>query len=165
MLDDGGRTSMGKRRGSHGSESEEAVISRPQWARVAGRAATARAGTSVSTYRHDTQREEHRTWSLAETVAALRRRRPQRAADPDWTFCIGAGREYLAISTDGPRAFVGQHPLWGEGDVFEGAMIFAPLSLRQVVEVLEKFHAGRRAEGCFAAYHGRFEFYRAPAPH
>ncbi len=40
----------------------------------------------------------------------------------------------------------GQHPLWGEQDKLEGAMMFDDLIFDDVRQILEKFYAGRSAE-------------------
>lgn len=111
----------------------------------------------VHVYRHDTGEESTTSWTLPELLAAIGERGP---AEAPWTFVVGDGAEYLAISTEGPRALTGQHPLWGEGGKFEGAMIFADLSPSDVHAILRKLYQGRRAEGCFARHWGRFEFYR-----
>jgi hypothetical protein len=39
-------------------------------------------------------------------------------------------------------------------------MLFDTLTLEDVHQIVEKFYSGRSAEGCFAPYYGRFEFYR-----
>jgi hypothetical protein len=78
----------------------------------------------------------------------------------DRTVIVGEQREYLAISTVGAHWFVGQHPLWGEQGTLEGAMLFDNLTFEDVQQIVETFYSGRSAEGCFAPYDGRFEFYR-----
>jgi hypothetical protein len=114
----------------------------------------------VVMFHHDTEATGSFDWTADELLAAIRAHRPSRASDPDRTFCVGTQPEYLSVSTTGPRRFAGQHPVWGEAGNFEGAMIFTDLTFRDVRGILEWFYAGRRAEGCFAPYHGRFEFYR-----
>ncbi len=101
-------------------------------------------------------------WTEAELLGAIRSQQPRRRSSPDWTFCIGNRPEYIAISTSGPRAFYGQHPLWNQEGQFEGVMFFRDLHASDVRHILPQFYAGRRAEGCFAPYHGEFKF-RIPA--
>lgn len=112
----------------------------------------------VGLLRHDTLEEETYVWTLAQLLAAVRKRRPRRNGDPDWTFLVGDRPEYLAISTAGPRAFIGQHPVWGEGETFEGNMMFDGLRWDNVGDIFEMFYRGRMAETCFAPYHGIFRF-------
>jgi hypothetical protein len=138
------------------------TLDRPKKATAATRVGTrVRIKTAqVMMLHHDTNAMASFEWTVDELLAAIRAHRPSRASDPDRTFRVGTQPEYLAISTTGPRRFAGQHPVWGETGKFEGAMIFADLTLRDVRGILEWFYAGRPAEGCFAPYHGRFEFYR-----
>jgi hypothetical protein len=126
---------------------------------IEGRAAGARRRL-VDVYHHQDARVEQFEWELEEMLAAIRQRRPRRRRDGDWTFCVGDRPDYLAISTDGPRAFSGQHPLWGVDGRFEGAMLFHDLTLDDVAGILGRFFAGRRPEGCFAPYRGTFKFYQ-----
>jgi hypothetical protein len=118
----------------------------------------------VSIYFHDTEGGGKHRWTLDRLLVMIERHRPSDYGGPDRTFVVGGKREYLAISTAGPDHFKGQHPLWGEKDKFEGAMMFDDLSLDEVRQVLEKFYAGRRAEGCFAPFYGHFQFYVSPNP-
>lgn len=90
----------------------------------------------------------------------LQHQRPVLDGEPDRTFVVGGQRTYLAISTAGAHWFIGQHPLWSEQGKIEGAMLFDNLTFEDVRQVVEKFYSGRSAEGCFAPYYGRFEFYR-----
>jgi hypothetical protein len=92
-------------------------------------------------------------------MAAIRRRRPRRRSDEDTTFTIGSRPDYLAISTDGPRQFIGQHPIWAASGKFEGAMMFRALILRDVIEIIGAVYAGRNAESALARYQGVFQFY------
>ena len=46
--------------------------------------------------------------------------------------------------------------------MLEGAMMFDDLTFDDVRQILEKFYAGRTAEGCFAPYYGHFQFYVTP---
>lgn len=117
---------------------------------------------TVSLYFHDTERDEGHRWTLEHLLAMVQRHRPEHVEDPDRTFIIGGKHEYLAVSTCGPDHFKGQHPLWGEQGKFEGAMMFDDLTFEEVREILEKFYAGRRAEGCFAPFCGHFQFYVSP---
>jgi hypothetical protein len=119
---------------------------------------------TVSLYFHDTERDERHRWTLEHLLAMVERHRPGPDGGPDRTFVIGGKREYVGISTSGPDHFTGQHPLWGEKGKFEGAMMFDDLTREEVRQILEKFYAGRRVEGCFAPYYGRFEFYRTDRP-
>jgi len=117
---------------------------------------------AVSLYCHDTEEAEAHRWPLDQLLVMIELHRPEHVEDPDRTFVIGGKREYLAISTCGPDHFKGQHPLWGEKGKFEGAMLFDDLTLADVRQILEKFYAGRRAEGCFAPFYGHFQFYMPP---
>ena len=119
---------------------------------------------AVSVYCHDTEDGGAHRWPLDQLLLMIERHRPEHIEGPDRTFMIGGKREYLAISTAGPEYFKGQHPLWGEKGKFEGAMMFDDLTLDEVRQILEKFYAGRRAEGCFAPFHGHFQFYVPPNP-
>ena len=116
----------------------------------------------VSVYFHDTERGETHRWPLVRLLVTIECHRPAHTEDPDRSFTVGGRREYLAISTCGPEHFRGQHPLWSEQGKFEGAMMFDDLTFDEVREILEKFYAGRRAEGCFAPFYGRFQFYVPP---
>jgi hypothetical protein len=116
----------------------------------------------VGLYFHETERDERHRWTLQRLLMALAWHRPRDQAAPDRTFVVGGKREYLAISTEGPDDFTGQHPLWGANGTFEGAMRFQGLTMDDVRQVLEKFYDGRRAEGCFAPYDGQFQFYVPP---
>jgi hypothetical protein len=118
----------------------------------------------VSVYFHDTEGGQKHRWPLNHLLAMIQRHRPDQTNDPDRTFIVGGKREYLAISTAGPDHFKGQHPLWGDKAKFEGAMMFDDLTVDDVRQILEKFYAGRTAEGCFAPYHGHFQFYVSPKP-
>ena len=119
---------------------------------------------TVSLYFHDTDEGGSHRWALDHLLVMIERHRPKHIEDPDRTFMISGKREYLAISTSGPDHFNGQHPLWGDKGKFEGAMMFDDLSLDAVRQILEKFYAGRRAEGCFAPFYGHFQFYVPPKP-
>jgi hypothetical protein len=116
----------------------------------------------VSIYFHDTHGSEKHHWTLDRLLVMIERHRPDPAGGPDRTFVIGGKREYLAISTSGPDHFKGQHPLWGEQDELEGAMMFDDLTFDDVRQILEKFYVGRSAEGCFAPHYGHFQFYVPP---
>lgn len=116
----------------------------------------------VSLYFHDTEEGGAHRWPLDHLLVMIERHRPEHIEDPDRTFMIGGKREYLAISTSGPDHFNGQHPLWGGKGKFEGAMMFDDLTFDEVRQILEKFYAGRRAEGCFAPFYGHFQFYVPP---
>ena len=114
---------------------------------------------NVSLYFHDTEEGGAHRWTLDQLLVMIERHRPDQAEGPDRTFMVGGKREYLAISTCGPDHFKGQHPLWGEEGKFEGAMMFDDLTFDEVRQILEKFYAGRRTEGCFAPFYGHFQFY------
>lgn len=116
----------------------------------------------VNVYFHDTEEGGRHRWSLDQLLGMIERHRPAQTEGPDRTFMVGGKREYLAISTCGPDHFKGQHPLWGEEGKFEGAMMFDDLTFDEVQQILEKFYAGRRAEGCFAPFHGHFQVYVPP---
>lgn len=116
----------------------------------------------VTVYFHDTERDEEHRWPLNHLLVMIERHRPEHIEDPDRTFIIGGKQEYLGISTCGPDHFKGQHPLWGEQGKFEGAMMFDDLTFDEVRQILEKFYAGRRAEGCLAPFYGHFQFYVPP---
>ena len=115
---------------------------------------------AVSVFSYD---EEPLTfsWTLDELLDAIDRNQPRGPDDPDWNFAVGEKPDYLVISTSGPGVFRGQHQIWAEDGKFEGAMLFDHLTLTDVSEILGRLYQGRRAEGCFAPYTGRFEFYRS----
>lgn len=117
---------------------------------------------NVSLYFHDTEEAGAYRWTLDQLLVMIDRHRPTQTEGPDRTFMVGGKREYLAISTCGPDHFNGQHPLWGDKGKFEGAMMFDDLTREEVRQILEKFYAGRRAEGCFAPYYGHFQVYVPP---
>ena len=116
----------------------------------------------VNVYFHDTEESGTHRWTLDQLLVMIERHRPHQTEGPDRTFMVGGKREYLAISTSGPDHFKGQHPLWGEKDKVEGAMMFDDVSSHDVRQILETFYAGRKAEGCFAPYYGHFQVYVPP---
>lgn len=114
----------------------------------------------VLVYGHDCQRHEQHDWTLDRLLRVVQEESPVRPEDPNRTFVVGGTRHYLAISTAGPHAFIGQHPLWSKQGTLEGAMLFDHLAIEDVHQILETFYAGRGSEDCFAPYYGRFEFYQ-----
>jgi hypothetical protein len=94
---------------------------------------------SVDLYRHDTQEVRSVVWPLARLLGAIRRRRPRRPGDPDWTFSLGRRRS-LAISTDGPDTFHAQATTrTADGRVAETA-VRSDLSLREVEALVEAYY-------------------------
>jgi hypothetical protein len=110
----------------------------------------------VIVYFHATRRDERHRWTMDRLLLMLELPCPVFDGEPDRTFVVGGQRKYLAISTAGAHWFIGQHPLWSEHGMIEGAMLFENLTLEDVRQVIEKFYSGRSAEGCFAPYYGRF---------
>lgn len=120
---------------------------------------------TVDLVRHDTGAVESVVWTLPRLLAAIGRRR--RPGDPAWTFSVGRGRRRLAILTDSPARFSGQHPCWTETGRRDGAMIFPGMSFSDVRRVLERFYAGASPERCFEGRPGEFcpEAPETPARH
>ena len=115
----------------------------------------------VSLYYHDTAEHEAHRWPLDWLLLIIQHHQPQQADWPDRIFTIGGKREYLAISTSGPRRFMGQHPVWDGKDKIRGAMLFDGLTFRHVREILARYYAGRPANRCFAPRRGQFQPYFA----
>lgn len=111
---------------------------------------------TVDLVRHDTGVVESVAWTLPRLLAAIARRRPRACEHPAWTFSVGRGRRRLAILTDSPARFTGQHPCWTDTGRSGGAMIFKAMSIADVRQVLERFYAGAAAECCFESLPGEF---------
>lgn len=120
---------------------------------------------TVDLVRHDTGAVENIVWTLPRLLAAIGRRR--RPAHPAWTYSVGRGRRRLAILTDGPARFIGQHPCWADTGRPDGAMIFPGMSFTDVRRVLERFYAGASPERCFDGLPGELcpEALATPARH
>ena len=116
---------------------------------------------TVDIVRHDTGAVASVVCTLPRLLAAIARRRSRRQPDVTCTFSVGRGHRRLAIVTDGPARFSGQHPLWTDTGRPAGAMIFAALSFADVRQVLERFYAGTPADRCFDGLAGEL---RAEAP-
>ena len=61
---------------------------------------------TVDLYRHDTGEVRSVVWTLPQLLAGIRRRRPRRSGETEWTFSIGR-RRVLVIATEGPGKFRG----------------------------------------------------------
>jgi hypothetical protein len=77
---------------------------------------------------------------------------PLLPGDPNRTFVVGGTRDYLAISTAGRHAFIGQHPLWSETGALERALLFDGLTLTDVSRILAMFDAGRAVRAASPAF-------------
>jgi hypothetical protein len=96
---------------------------------------------SVDLLRHDTEQVRSVAWTLPRLLAAIRRYRPHRPDDPDWTFSIGRRRS-LAIITDGPGKFHARGTLRSGDRLVSEVTVRDDLSLREVEALVEVFYAG-----------------------
>ena len=118
----------------------------------------------VTLYYHDTSEHEAHRWPLDWLLLIIQHHQPQQADCSDRTFTIASKSEYLAISTNGSRRFMGQHPVWDGKDKIRGAMLFDGLTFQHLRQILARYYAGRPAERCFAPRRGQFQPYFARKP-
>jgi hypothetical protein len=97
---------------------------------------------SVDLCRHDTEEVRSVAWALPRLLAAIRRYRPRRPGDPDWTFSIGRRRS-LAIITEGPGRFHARGTVRSADGLVSEVTVRDDLSLREVEALVEVFYAGR----------------------
>ena len=91
---------------------------------------------------HDTEQVRSVAWTLPRLLAAIRRNRPRRPDDPDWTFSIGRRRS-LAIITEGPGKFHARGTVRSADGRASEVTVRDDLSLREVEALVEVFYAGR----------------------
>ena len=97
---------------------------------------------SVDLLCHDTEQVRSVAWTLPRLLAAIRRYRPRRPDDPDWTFSIGRRRS-LAIITDGPGKFHARGTLRSADGLVSEVTVRDDLCLREVEALVAVFYAGR----------------------
>jgi hypothetical protein len=97
---------------------------------------------SVDLSRHDTEEVRSVAWTLPRLLAAIRRYRPRRPGDPDWTFSIGRRRS-LAIITEGPGTFHARGTVRSADGLVSDVTVGDDLSLREVEALIEVFYAAR----------------------
>jgi hypothetical protein len=95
---------------------------------------------SVDLCRHDTEAVRSVVWPLPRLVAAIRRYRPRRPGDPDWTFSIGRRRS-LAIITEGPGKFHARATLRSADGLVIDLTARDDLSLAEVEALVASFYA------------------------
>jgi hypothetical protein len=97
---------------------------------------------SVDLYRHDTGEVHRVVWRLPTLLAAIRRRRPRKAGDPEWSFAVGPPRHGLVVMTDGPGRFHAQRALRGDDGLIAEVTAIDDLTLHDVERMLGSFYAG-----------------------
>jgi hypothetical protein len=131
---------------------------KPTRSRTKAHTPSRRTRRRVSFFPHDNPGDEQTSnQTLTDLLSTIRRKRPSAEANSAWTFVVGGKRDYVAINTQGPRAFSGQYPVWS-GRTFKGSMLYQ-LEWSNVRTVLEKFYDGCRSGDCFAEGEGSFVRY------
>jgi hypothetical protein len=97
---------------------------------------------SVDLYRHDTREVHPVVLTLPQLLAAIRRRRPQRPGDSEWTFSIGRRRSLsLSITTEGPGKFWAQRAVKETDDLVAELTEFNDLTPKDVERLVHEFYA------------------------
>ena len=102
---------------------------------------------SVDFYRNGTDHVRSVAWTVAQLRTAIRRRRPRRPGDPDWTFSVGR-RNSLTITTEGPEKFRARHTTKTADRRLAEIAAFDDLTLQDVERLATAFYADRCDLGC-----------------
>ena len=95
---------------------------------------------SIDLFRHDTEEVRSVVRALPRLLATIKRYRPRRPGDPDWTFSIGR-RRTLAIITEGPGKFHARETLRSADGLVADLTARDDLSLAEVEALVESFYA------------------------